>query len=204
MPLLRCTLNAGDWLYIPAGYWHRTQAGAESVSLSVGLRMTPALDAFDALRPRLLESLRWRQRLPPAGAVSTLSEGERVRLHQELFTELGKDLAASWPARNSPAHSSPEAHSDPVESEGQLCPLRKWHDPCRKILRSSGICETTDGSRVMARSKRNKRSEEGKPLEIPMTDSRLDGGRRRRNRRVRRHPRGRHSGRRHGVGRAGG
>src|SRR5262245_116902 len=27
MPVLRCTLRAGNWLYIPAGYWHRTEAG---------------------------------------------------------------------------------------------------------------------------------------------------------------------------------
>ncbi len=38
MPVYRCLLQAGDWLYIPNGYWHRTQAGEESISLSIGIR----------------------------------------------------------------------------------------------------------------------------------------------------------------------
>src|SRR5947209_3055839 len=70
MPVLRCTLAAGDWLYIPAGYWHRTRAGEESVSLSVGVLSASALDVYDFLRRQLLSSLRWRQRLPPAGGAS--------------------------------------------------------------------------------------------------------------------------------------
>ena len=48
MPVLRCSLRAGDWLYVPGGYWHRTEAAdEESVSLSVGLLPACAIDAFD-------------------------------------------------------------------------------------------------------------------------------------------------------------
>lgn len=93
MPIMRCHLTAGDWLYIPSGYWHRTQAGAESVSLSVGVRSPSAMDVYEFLRPRLLESLRWRQRLPPRGVASPLTDEERVRHYQTLFRELGDDLA---------------------------------------------------------------------------------------------------------------
>src|SRR5262249_27039897 len=55
MPLLRVTLAAGDWVYIPCGYWHRTEAGSEeSISLSVGVRSPSAVDVYDYLRRQLL------------------------------------------------------------------------------------------------------------------------------------------------------
>lgn len=93
MPVLRCTLTAGDWLYVPGGYWHRTEAGGEeSVSLSVGLMPACAIEAFDFLRARLLGDLRWRQRLPAAGLAGG-SPGERARAYREAFAELGRALA---------------------------------------------------------------------------------------------------------------
>lgn len=95
MPLMHCTLQAGDWLYLPAGYWHRGQAREESVSLSVGVASRTALDAFDLLRRRLLESLQWRQRLPIAGAASPFTTDELCQHYQELFGQLGQELAAT-------------------------------------------------------------------------------------------------------------
>ncbi|MGZ3748300.1 MAG: JmjC domain-containing protein [Pseudobdellovibrionaceae bacterium] len=35
---MRCLLKAGDWLYIPAGYWHKARAESLSFHLSVGVR----------------------------------------------------------------------------------------------------------------------------------------------------------------------
>lgn len=97
MPLLRCPLAAGDWLYIPAGYWHATRAGQdESVSLSVGVKSLTALDALDALRRRLVHSLLWRQRLPPLGTASTLTPEALLAHYREVFADLGKDLAEAF------------------------------------------------------------------------------------------------------------
>jgi 50S ribosomal protein L16 3-hydroxylase len=93
MPLMRCLLQAGDWLYLPAGYWHRSQAGEESISLSVGIQSLSALDVYDFLRQQLLLSLRWRQRLPPPGEASSLTAEELLQRYRELFAELGQDLA---------------------------------------------------------------------------------------------------------------
>src|SRR5262245_3222938 len=93
MPLMRCKLAAGDWLYIPGGWWHRTQAGVESLSLSVGVLAPAALGALDFLRPRLVQSLKWRQRLPCTGAASPQSREELLSRYQEILTELGQDLA---------------------------------------------------------------------------------------------------------------
>ena len=93
MPAMRCLLAAGDWLYIPAGYWHRTECQEESISLSVGIESPSAMSVFDFLRPQLLESLRWRQRLPPAGEAAQLSHEELLTELQTLLESLGSDLA---------------------------------------------------------------------------------------------------------------
>lgn len=34
---IRCLLHPGDWLYIPAGYWHKARAHQFSVHLSIGV-----------------------------------------------------------------------------------------------------------------------------------------------------------------------
>src|SRR4029079_836950 len=37
MPVWQCTLEAGDWLYVPNGYWHSAKAETDSITLAVGL-----------------------------------------------------------------------------------------------------------------------------------------------------------------------
>ncbi len=93
MPVVECTLEAGDWLYIPAGYWHVARAAQESLSIAVGLMSTAAIEGYDFLRRYLIQSLRWRQRLPTSGTASPLSSDELVQQYKLLFAELGEDLA---------------------------------------------------------------------------------------------------------------
>jgi ribosomal protein L16 Arg81 hydroxylase len=93
MPLLRCTLNAGDWLYIPTGYWHATQAESDSISLAVGVLAPAAIDALDLLRGQLRESLLWRQRLPTMGAASDLSPDKLRERYRDILRELAQDLS---------------------------------------------------------------------------------------------------------------
>jgi ribosomal protein L16 Arg81 hydroxylase len=90
---MECRLHAGDWLYIPPGYWHTTQAEEMSISLSVGVMSPTAIDLLDVLRPMLVESLRWRQRMPLTGELSGLSESEVRERLQAIFADLGRDLA---------------------------------------------------------------------------------------------------------------
>ncbi|QDU26027.1 Cupin superfamily protein [Anatilimnocola aggregata] len=92
MPALHCTLQAGDWLYIPAGYWHRTSATERSTSLSIGILSPTGIDLFDFLRTQLLDDLRWRQRLPVLGAANPKTPEEVAAQCQEMFAELAKDL----------------------------------------------------------------------------------------------------------------
>lgn len=81
LPVMRCRLEAGDWLYIPSGYWHAANAETESVTIAVGVMEPTALDAFDELRKVLLTSVAWRQRLAKNSDI------------QSIFAELGKDLS---------------------------------------------------------------------------------------------------------------
>lgn len=39
-PEIRCWLKAGDWLYVPAGYWHKAKAVTDSFHLSVGVLLS--------------------------------------------------------------------------------------------------------------------------------------------------------------------
>lgn len=94
MPVLSCTLHAGHWLYIPAGYWHRTQSSQESISISVGVLSATGIDVLDFVRRRLLASLVWRQRLPTSGKASGLSDEELLAQYGGILQQLGSDLAA--------------------------------------------------------------------------------------------------------------
>ncbi|WP_254510638.1 JmjC domain-containing protein [Anatilimnocola floriformis] len=92
MPAMRCTLAAGDWLYIPAGYWHRTSAPQISTSLSIGILSPTGIDLVDSLRRELLKDLRWRQRLPVLGAANEMSDDELLAECAPLVQELTSDL----------------------------------------------------------------------------------------------------------------
>jgi ribosomal protein L16 Arg81 hydroxylase len=96
MPLMKVLLSAGDWLYIPGGYWHWADA-AESldtaISLAVGVMSPVAIDVLDFLRPRLTESLLWRQRLPVTTAASAETPDQLESRYREICTQLADDLS---------------------------------------------------------------------------------------------------------------
>jgi hypothetical protein len=116
-PLMRVLLRAGDLLYIPCGYWHKAEAKGRShdreergsvpifseqkmgtdpdeaaISLAVGVMSRSAMDVYDFLRARLLQSLAWRQRLPLANSGAT-SRVELESKYQYLLEQLANDLA---------------------------------------------------------------------------------------------------------------
>jgi len=98
MPVQHCRLTEGDWLYIPGGYWHRTSAITQSTSLSVGIQAPTALDFFDFLRPQLMNSILWRQRLPPLDD-STVTESSLAawrQLLQPLIDDLVTMMATDY------------------------------------------------------------------------------------------------------------
>jgi ribosomal protein L16 Arg81 hydroxylase len=92
-PLQECRLEAGDWLYIPGGYWHEVSApDQESISISVGLMPPTPIDVLDFVRTHLLRSRTWQQRLPLLGHASPLSDPEKMELYRSLFGQLGEEL----------------------------------------------------------------------------------------------------------------
>lgn len=96
MPLMRVNLTAGDWLYIPCGYWHKAEAGdcgQTAISIALGVMSPSALDVFDFLRPRLAASLIWRSRLPVDGTASGESRSDIEANYRDLFEQLGRDFA---------------------------------------------------------------------------------------------------------------
>lgn len=92
-PVQECQLEAGDWLYIPGGYWHNVTAPEhDAISISVGLMPATPIDVLDFLRSQLLRSPAWQRRLPMLGHASPLSDAEKMEAYQTLFRELGDEL----------------------------------------------------------------------------------------------------------------
>jgi len=92
MPLVRCELAAGDWLYIPSGYWHMGESRETAISLAIGVQPHTAVDVVDFLRPQVVQSLFWRQRLPVAGAAAACGEEELREHYAAVFKQLGEEL----------------------------------------------------------------------------------------------------------------
>lgn len=95
MPLMRVCLEAGDWLYIPCGYWHKAQGrsgDATAISLAVGVMSPAAIHLLDFARQQLVRSLVWRQRLPPRGNAAGVSIDELVAQHRAIIEMLADDL----------------------------------------------------------------------------------------------------------------
>lgn len=79
---MACRLEAGDWLYIPSGWWHIARTQAESIHLSIGIMPVARLKVFAFLAHYLAQSPFWCQRLallPPAEA----GAGGPVVLHED-------------------------------------------------------------------------------------------------------------------------
>jgi 50S ribosomal protein L16 3-hydroxylase len=90
MPVMRCSLRAGDWLYVPNGYWHRTAASELSFSLSIGIMAPTALDLLDFIRHQLVNSLRWRQRLQSFGTADNCEDTPPE--HRDALVGLSQDI----------------------------------------------------------------------------------------------------------------
>ena len=121
-PILECDLAAGDWLYLPAGYWHsaRTSAavkrnvdekerraisspqgddGLESsvaVSIAAGAMAPTGVSALERVRRRLATSVFWRFRLPILdGTDDEDAAVARCRDHLEALAQDVKDTLTS-------------------------------------------------------------------------------------------------------------
>ena len=119
MPLMNCTLSAGDWLYIPGGYWHRAESREDSISVAIGMMATTALDVLDFVRRRLPGSLVWRQRLPVMTAAAGEHAEDARRQYAALCEQLGHDLLGKL-VNPKTAADFIEIRRQRLESEGTL------------------------------------------------------------------------------------
>jgi ribosomal protein L16 Arg81 hydroxylase len=92
MPVMSCRLNPGDWLYLPAGYWHKGIARADSISIAVGIMAPSAIRIFDVVKNQLLKSLLWRQRLPLLGEIEGIQHGEVMSHIRSLLADLEEEV----------------------------------------------------------------------------------------------------------------
>jgi 50S ribosomal protein L16 3-hydroxylase len=95
MPLMRCSLERGNVLYVPAGYWHKATAQAESITLSIGVMSHTRLDLLSFLGARLASRLEWRERLPIVGAANSQDNAALHESLAEIVRQAAVDLAAS-------------------------------------------------------------------------------------------------------------
>jgi 50S ribosomal protein L16 3-hydroxylase len=93
---LTCRLEAGDWLYIPSGWWHIAETQTASIHLSIGVMPVVRLALFEFLQHRLAQDPFWCQRLawvPQAEVGRPVPTDPAKHLWEELRAELQAVLA---------------------------------------------------------------------------------------------------------------
>lgn len=88
---INVTLEEGDFLYIPSGWWHIARTQKESMHISIGLMPSSAIDITHYLPHHLSKKLFWRTRMPVHLEFS--SKDEETSFYLEAFEKLGKDLS---------------------------------------------------------------------------------------------------------------
>lgn len=88
---IKVTLEEGDFLYIPSGWWHVAKTQKESMHISIGLMPSSAVDMADYLPRYLARNAFWRTRMPVHLEFS--SKEEEISFYQEAMAKLGKDLS---------------------------------------------------------------------------------------------------------------
>jgi ribosomal protein L16 Arg81 hydroxylase len=95
-PIISCHLAAGDWLYIPGGWWHVAKAPEDSLSISLGVLAATPMQLFEVMRQRLSSSPGWRQRLPPSGQANPLPDAELETSYRQVLAGLAAELSANF------------------------------------------------------------------------------------------------------------
>ena len=93
---MTCRLEAGDWLYIPSGWWHIAQTQTEPIHLSIGVMPVVRLTLLEFLQHRLAQDPFWCQRLawvPQAEAGGPAPTEQPPYLWEDMRAQLREVLA---------------------------------------------------------------------------------------------------------------
>lgn len=88
---IKVTLEKGDWLYIPSGWWHVAKTQKESMHISIGLMPRSAIDILHYLPQYMSHNVFWRTRMPLHQKFE--NEDDEVLFYQEAMKKLGSDLS---------------------------------------------------------------------------------------------------------------
>ncbi len=88
---IKITLDEGDFLYIPSGWWHIARTERESMHISIGLMPSSAVDLASFLPRFLSRNEFWRTRMPVHLVFP--NKDDEIAFYQEAMGTLGKDLS---------------------------------------------------------------------------------------------------------------
>lgn len=88
---IKVTLEEGDWLYIPSGWWHIAHTQKESMHISIGIMPSSAVDIAEYLPKFLAKNTFWRTRMPVH--MNFENPEDEVSFYQDAMAKLGKDLS---------------------------------------------------------------------------------------------------------------
>ncbi len=88
---IKITLEEGDWLYIPSGWWHIARTQKESMHISIGLMPSSAVDLAEYMPHFLAQNPFWRVRMPIHSKFE--NDQDEILFYQDAMTKLGKELS---------------------------------------------------------------------------------------------------------------
>lgn len=94
---INVTLEEGDWLYIPSGWWHIARTQKESMHISIGLMPNSAVDIAEFLPKFLAQNTFWRTRMPIHMTFD--NPEDEITFYQDAMEKLGKDLATQMSSK---------------------------------------------------------------------------------------------------------
>lgn len=94
---IKVTLEEGDFLYIPSGWWHIARTQKESMHVSIGLMPSSAVDIADYLPTYLAKNAFWRTRMPVH--MNFENKEDEILFYQDAMAKLGKDLSTHLSSR---------------------------------------------------------------------------------------------------------
>lgn len=94
---INVTLEEGDWLYIPSGWWHIARTQKESMHISIGLMPNSAVEILDYLSKHLAQNAFWRTRMPLH--MDFKSRDEEIEFYQDAMGKLGQEIAKTVSSR---------------------------------------------------------------------------------------------------------